>query len=211
MLVVAKVGRKREEKAPRRAFCWVSSFDTSSWFLCGQSGVAVVKTQEAFYLKLQQKLTDHTAGSSCCTTWTCKHLVIHLKWDQNIISTHLCMASDFPFWAEHSCTKCSFHKRWVYISAGTLLWIYRRLIGRSYIALARQDQYIGNILDPLRNLRSWLFWYLLKCCITISAGTLLWIYRRLIGRAYIALARRQDQYIGNISDPLIRLRSWLFW
>ena len=35
------------------------------------------------------------------------------------------------------------------ISAGTLLWIYRRLIGRSYIALARQDQYIGNILDPL--------------------------------------------------------------
>ena len=34
-------------------------------------------------------------------------------------------------------------------SAGTLLWIYRRLIGRSYIALARQDQYIGNILDPL--------------------------------------------------------------
>ena len=37
-------------------------------------------------------------------------------------------------------------------------------------------------------------------------GTLLWIYRRLIGRSYIALAR-QDQYIGNISDPLIRLRS----
>ena len=29
-------------------------------------------------------------------------------------------------------------------SAGTLLWIYRRLIGRSYIALARQDQYIGS-------------------------------------------------------------------
>ena len=115
MLVVAKVGRKREEKAPRRAFCWVSSFDTSSWFLCGQSGVAVAKTQEAFYLKLQQKLTDHTAGSSCCTTCTCKQLVIHLKWDQNIISTHLCMASNFPFWAEHSCTKCSFHKRCVYI------------------------------------------------------------------------------------------------
>ena len=29
-------------------------------------------------------------------------------------------------------------------SAGTLLWIYRRLIGRSYITLARQDQYIGS-------------------------------------------------------------------
>ena len=39
-------------------------------------------------------------------------------------------------------------------SAGTLLWIYRRLIGRSYIALARQDQYIGNISDPLGRLRS---------------------------------------------------------
>ena len=38
-------------------------------------------------------------------------------------------------------------------SAGTLLWIYRRLIGRSYIALARQDQYIGNISDPLGRLR----------------------------------------------------------
>ena len=32
----------------------------------------------------------------------------------------------------------------VSISAGTLLWIYRRLIDRSYIALARQDQYIGS-------------------------------------------------------------------
>ena len=32
-------------------------------------------------------------------------------------------------------------------SAGTLLWIYRRLIGRLYFALARQDQYIGNISD----------------------------------------------------------------
>ena len=39
------------------------------------------------------------------------------------------------------------------ISDGTLLWIYRRLIGRSYIALARQDQYIGNISDPLGRLR----------------------------------------------------------
>ena len=39
-------------------------------------------------------------------------------------------------------------------SAGTLLWIYRRLIGRSYIALARQDQYIGNISDSLGRLRS---------------------------------------------------------
>ena len=52
-------------------------------------------------------------------------------------------------------------------SAGTLLWIYRRLIGRSYIALARQDQYIGNILDPLGRPRFWLFWYLLQCCICI--------------------------------------------
>ena len=42
-------------------------------------------------------------------------------------------------------------------SAGTLLWIYRRLIGRSYITLARQDQYIGNISDWLGRLRSWLF------------------------------------------------------
>ena len=42
----------------------------------------------------------------------------------------------------------------VCISAGTLLWIYRRLIGRSYIALAQQDQYIGNISDPLGRLRS---------------------------------------------------------
>ena len=41
----------------------------------------------------------------------------------------------------------------LYISDGTLLWIYRRLIGRSYIALARQDQYIGNISDPLGRLR----------------------------------------------------------
>ena len=30
------------------------------------------------------------------------------------------------------------------------MWIYRRLIGRSYIAFARQDQYIGNILDTLK-------------------------------------------------------------
>ena len=30
------------------------------------------------------------------------------------------------------------------IGAGTLLWIYRRLIGRSYIVFARQDQYIGS-------------------------------------------------------------------
>ena len=52
-------------------------------------------------------------------------------------------------------------------SAGTLLWIYQRLIGRSYIALARQDQYIGNISDPLGRLRSWLFSYLLQCCICI--------------------------------------------
>ena len=41
----------------------------------------------------------------------------------------------------------------VRISDGTLLWIYRRLIGKSYIALARQDQYIGNISDPLGRLR----------------------------------------------------------
>ena len=53
------------------------------------------------------------------------------------------------------------------ISDGTLLWIYRRLIGRSYIALARQDQYIGNISDLLGRLRFWLFWYLLQCCICI--------------------------------------------
>ena len=39
-------------------------------------------------------------------------------------------------------------------SDGTLLWIYRRLIGRSYIAFARQDQYIGNVSDPLGRLRS---------------------------------------------------------
>ena len=37
-------------------------------------------------------------------------------------------------------------------SAGTLLWIYRRLIGRSYIALARQDQRYRKILDPLGRL-----------------------------------------------------------
>ena len=29
-------------------------------------------------------------------------------------------------------------------SAGTLLWIYRRLIGRSYIVFAGQDKYIGS-------------------------------------------------------------------
>ena len=37
-------------------------------------------------------------------------------------------------------------------SDGTLLWIYRRLIGRSYIALARQDQYIGNIHSEVSDL-----------------------------------------------------------
>ena len=60
------------------------------------------------------------------------------------------------------CNKCFIKSKWnistdqeliyVHISAGTLLQIYRRLIGRSYIALARQDQYIGNILDPLGRL-----------------------------------------------------------
>ena len=32
------------------------------------------------------------------------------------------------------------HTKWIKISAGTLLWILRRLIGRSYITLARQDK-----------------------------------------------------------------------
>ena len=65
------------------------------------------------------------------------------------------------FWvlgaAQSSSVQCCQYKKvvyWVSTSAGTLLWIYRRLIGRSYIALARQDQYIGNISDPLRRLRS---------------------------------------------------------
>ena len=51
-------------------------------------------------------------------------------------------------------TKFTQNPNWVETSAGTLLWIYRRLISRSYIALAQQDQYIGNISDPLIRLRS---------------------------------------------------------
>ena len=43
-------------------------------------------------------------------------------------------------------------------------------------------------------------------CKTTSAGTFLWIYRRLIGRPYIALAQ-QDKIYRNISDALGRLRS----
>ena len=54
---------------------------------------------------------------------------------------------------------------------------------------------------------------IIKCekwqiCIEISAGTLLWIYQRLIGRSNITLAR-QDQYIGNISNSLRRLSNYV--
>ena len=42
--------------------------------------------------------------------------------------------------------------------------------------------------------------------VTISARHLLWIYRRLIGRPYIALARQAEVY-RNISDPLGRLAT----
>ena len=37
-------------------------------------------------------------------------------------------------------------------SAGHLFWIYRQLIGMSYIALARQVQTYRNISDPLGRL-----------------------------------------------------------
>ena len=43
---------------------------------------------------------------------------------------------------------------WVPISAGHLLWIYRQLIGMSYIALARQVQIHRNISDLLGRLGS---------------------------------------------------------
>ena len=54
-----------------------------------------------------------------------------------------------------------------------------------------------------------------KCCektiyLSTSAGHLLCIYRQLIGMSYIALTR-QVQIYRNISDPLGRLGSWLFW
>ena len=42
----------------------------------------------------------------------------------------------------------------VHISAGHLFWIYRQLIGMSYIALARQVQTYRNISDPLGRLGS---------------------------------------------------------
>ena len=45
-------------------------------------------------------------------------------------------------------------------SAGHLLWIYRQLIGMSYITLARQVQIYRNISDPLGRLGSWLFWHI---------------------------------------------------
>ena len=44
-------------------------------------------------------------------------------------------------------------------SAGHLSWIYRQLIGMSYIALAQQIQIYRNISDPLGRLGSWWFWY----------------------------------------------------
>ena len=44
---------------------------------------------------------------------------------------------------------------WLLISAGHLFWIYRQLIGMSYIALARQVQTYRNISDPLGRLGSW--------------------------------------------------------
>ena len=42
----------------------------------------------------------------------------------------------------------------VRVSAGHLFWIYRQLIGMSYIALARQVQIYRNISDPLGRLGS---------------------------------------------------------
>ena len=54
-----------------------------------------------------------------------------------------------------------------HIAWNLVVELFCEYIGRSYIALTRQDQYIGNILDPLGRLRSWIFWYLLQCCICI--------------------------------------------
>ena len=58
------------------------------------------------------------------------------------------------------CKNASYFCNGVVISAGHLLWIYRQLIGMSYIALARQVQIYRNISDPLGRLGSWLFWYI---------------------------------------------------
>ena len=59
------------------------------------------------------------------------------------LSSKECTARWAPFWVctTHFISHCT---TWLDTSAGILLWIYRRLIGRSYIALARQYQYIGS-------------------------------------------------------------------
>ena len=51
-------------------------------------------------------------------------------------------------------------KNQILTSAGHLCWIYRQLIGMSYIALARQVQIYRNISDPIGRLGSWSFWYI---------------------------------------------------
>ena len=53
-----------------------------------------------------------------------------------------------------------FQNAGIFTSAGHLCWIYRQLIGMSYIALARQVQIYRNISDPIGRLGSWSFWYI---------------------------------------------------
>ena len=64
--------------------------------------------------------------------------------------------------------KCEKWQICIEISAGTLLWIYWRLIGRSYIALARQDKKSTIYRIHSEDSDFDYFGICLQCCICIS-------------------------------------------
>ena len=148
-------------------------FSQLNYFSCLLPQYSVPRRLFCFYTR-QGNLV-----SSCvywmCSIWqiwycTCCNLIafVSFVWlPMYNIKLHLLQKNCIPFMCLAPSIQLPKQSDSVSTRAATLLWIYRRLIGRSYITFARQDQYIGNISDPLGRLKFWLFWYLFAVLLCI--------------------------------------------